>query len=131
MSFTIIDGRQVENLEEPDFFEPKPVSPKYKKNTLFADNAGNIRFEIQEDSRKRPVIRRRRENVNFDEEVNVLGKRKFTEAFGFKYGDEERYGQQIGSDFFATNIGHGVRQEEDILDWCYKYLASKNITINK
>ena len=85
MSFTIINGKQVETLDFPDFFEPKPKS--YKKNILFADNAGNIHFEIEE--------------LNIE---SILGKRKFCEE------DDERYGQHIGVDFFKTNIGHNVIQ---------------------
>jgi hypothetical protein len=51
--------------------------------------------------------------------------------------DKERYGQDIPDDFFKTNIGHSVYEEKthlneaEILDWCYKYLSSKNIQIEK
>jgi len=130
MSFTIINGRKVETLDlylnsdsdYPDFFEPKPVSPK--KNILFADNKGNIRFDIEELSTEPPI-----ENID-----SVLGKRKFMDAFGEGYDDLDRYGQPISDDFFKTNMGHSVFQKreepidtEEILDWCYKYLASKNL----
>lgn len=130
MSFTIINGRKVETLDlnlnsdsdYPDFFEPKPVSPK--KNIVFADNKGNIRFDIEELSDDHPI-----ENND-----SLLGKRKFTDAFGEGYCDLDRYGQPISDDFFNTNMGHSIFQKreepidtEEILDWCNKYLASKNL----
>ena len=119
MSFTIINGRKAETLDlnlnsdsdYPDFFEPKPVSPK--KNIVFADNKGNIRFEIEEFSADTPI-----ENND-----SVLGKRKFMDAFGEGYGDLDRYGQPISDEFFKTNMGHSVFQKreepidtEEILD---------------
>jgi len=119
MSFTIINGKKIENLDYPCFFEPK--SPKYKRNILFADNSGNIHFEIEELDNDIP-------KKNIENSVSVLGKRKFTENFDV---DDERYGQHISDDFFNNHIGHNVIQEipkfkhKEILDWCYKYLASK------
>ena len=38
---------------------------------------------------------------------SVLGKRDFIIAFGDD-AEEQRYGQKIDGDFFATNVGHGV-----------------------
>jgi hypothetical protein len=79
--------------------------------------------------------------------VSFLGKRKFNDAFEQKTFDDSRYGQHIDTDFFQANIGHHVSQkqsfekmierkdnikiysyqeEQDILQWCYNYLASKN-----
>ena len=112
MSFV---GRKVELLEPekeelyPDFFKPKPVSPKHKgtgisrkSNTLFADNSGNIHI------RRKPVIKIRPEML-FYEPVNILGKQKLADAFGEEiYNDQDRYGQDIPADFFNTNVGHGV-----------------------
>lgn len=138
MSFTIINGRAFELLEPekeelyPDFFEPKPVSPKKNSNILFADTNGNIHFTFKEIPRK-PVIRRR-PNVIMSEIPSILGKRKLADAFGEQiYNEKERYGQDIPTDFFKTNIGHGVYShkpkqsinESELIDWCYKYLASK------
>lgn len=131
MSFIVINGKQMKLLDTsyPDFFEPKPMSPKNKKNILFAQANGTIHFHILEAE----------ENVM----TSVLGKRKFVDAFGDDYGDEERYGQSIGTEFFKTNIGHGVFQKveeyikedaerksdslntEEILEWCNKYLETK------
>jgi len=119
MSFRIINGRQIEVLDEPDFFEPKPVSPK-RNNILFADNSGNIHKHVI---------------------PSILGKRKIADAFGPGMHDKERYGQEIEPEFFKNNIGHGVyinpilsssknissTQETEIIDWCYKYLASKKM----
>lgn len=146
MSFITVNGRQVETLSvDVDLFEPKPVSPnyKYKKNTLFADNSGNIRFTVQEEERK--------------EESSILGKRKACDAFGEKYGgDYERYEGFIDDNYFKDNMGHGsvseatngVKNEmvgeakgessnlfnghtsEELMEWCFKYLASKGISIN-
>jgi hypothetical protein len=107
MSFTIINGRQVETLDcewsrenynnHPDFFEPKPVSPKNKKTVLFSGNQDNIKFHFHEEVKF--VIK------------SILGKRKLCDAFGFEYsGDEERYGQIISDNFFNTNVGHNVVQ---------------------
>lgn len=85
---------------------------------------------------------------NNEQFVSVLGKRKFGDSFNQSSYDDERYGQEISSDFFKTNMGHNVYQgfytktpsntpintpiyekkfdETEILDWCYKYLSSKN-----
>ena len=149
MSFRIINGRQIEVLDEPDFFEPKPLTPK-RNNVLFADNSGNIHiqrsFEEQENIKRKPVIKRK---IIKGDLYSILGKRKIQDAFGSGMHDEERYGREIPPDFFKTNIGHGVyqnpkgsparqtlqihsssknippAQEAEIIDWCYKYLASK------
>jgi hypothetical protein len=133
MSFRIINGRQIEVLDEPDFFEPKPVSPK-RNNILFADNSGNIHIKIEEKTN--------------NDIPSILGKRKLQDAFGVGTHDKERYGQEIQPDFFVNNVGHGVYpnpkgsqdrmtqgtafaipttnyDEDEIIDWCYKYLASK------
>ena len=89
------------------------------------------------------VIIKRRSDINILDEVpSDLGKRKIAVSFGLQiYNDKERYGQDIPSDFFNSNIGHGVLQsdtnlnqveiinEVEILDWCYKYLASKKIQV--
>lgn len=102
MSFA---GRVVveeKNKFYPDFFEPKPVSPKRQSNTLFADNSGNIHI------RRKPVIRRI-PDIKLSEPVSILGKRKLADAFGEEiYNDQDRYGQDIPVDFFETNVGHGV-----------------------
>jgi hypothetical protein len=79
--------------------------------------------------------------------VSNLGKRKFNDAFDSNTFDDSRYGQHIDTDFFNKNIGHTVSQkqssekmierkdnikiysyeeEQQILQWCYNYLASKN-----
>jgi hypothetical protein len=89
---------------------------------------------------KKPIIKKR-PDINIPDEVSSdLGKRKMVSSFGSEiYNDKERYGQDIPDDFFKTNIGHNVYEdkfhlnenlnEAEILDWCYKYLASKNIQI--
>ena len=77
--------------------------------------------------------------------ISVLGKRKFNNAFHVQTFDDARYGQHISFDFFEAalpsvckNVGHSVierkdnvkiysyQEEQDILKWCQKYLASKN-----
>jgi hypothetical protein len=79
--------------------------------------------------------------------VSILGKRNFNDAFEYKTFDDSRYGQHIDANFFEANIGHCVSQkvssekdierkddvkifsnkeEQDILQWCQNYLASKN-----
>ena len=76
----------------PEFFEPKPVS--YDEQ-LFV-------------KRKFVIIKRQDIEVTV-ENKSILGKRKLVEAFGLEiYNDKDRYGQDITSDFFVTNIGHGV-----------------------
>lgn len=96
------------NAEEPDFFEPKPISPKRNSNILFADNTGNIHMTFEEQPIKKPIKIKRR-NLSLNDTPSVLGKRKLVDAFGFEiYYDIERYGQEIPSDFFKINIGHGV-----------------------
>lgn len=107
----------------PPFMEPKPVSPK----------------------RRRPILKQR-ETQTDTHIVSILGKRKLSE----EGGDDERYGQHIGSDFFVINVGHNVVQEhdweaeiqsegrrerdseskydpEEILKWCQFYLANRNM----
>ena len=117
-----IVGRTVDLLLEelyPDLFESKPVSPKHKSRTafgkgpgvstgvLFADNSGNIHITFQENTHKKPIIRRRPGPII--EPVSILGKRKLVQAFGEEiYNDRDRYGQDIPADFFDTNVGHGV-----------------------
>ena len=80
------------------------------------------------------IIIKRRADMNISEEVSSdLGKRKMD----MDTLNKERYGQDIPDDYFKSNIGHNVYEEKhslneaEILDWCYKYLASKNIQIEK
>ena len=111
----------------PGFFTPPPVSPK---KPIFGFQG--------------PIKLRRETNWRA---LSILGKRKFHEAFDSE--DDERYGQHIGADFFVKNVGHGVspldeswdeyihqegRREcdseskydpEEVLNWCYNYLADK------
>ena len=70
--------------------------------------------------------------------VSILGKRKFNDAFEQKTFDDTRYGQHIDINFFDKNVGHSVverkdnvkiysyQEEQEILQWCHNYLASKN-----
>jgi hypothetical protein len=142
MSFRVINGREIELLDEPDFFgeasnsskgssgpdftavaldpwfEPKPVSPK-RNNVLFADNSGNIHIKIEEreNIKRKPVIKRKIIKGNLS---SILGKRKIQDAFGSGMHDEERYGREIPPDFFKTNIGHGVYPNQ-------MHSSSKNI----
>lgn len=129
MSFAGREVQLLENVEKeelyPDF---KPISPKRKSNILFADNSGNIHINFQE-FRRKPIIKRRTE-MRLSEPVSILGKRKLAHAFGEEiYNDQYRYGQEITPDFFKNNVGHAVpnlsMDELEIIDWCYKYLASK------
>ena len=156
MSSIIINGREIELLEPdyPDFFEPKPLSPKTKSNILFADINGNIHIHFQEIHRK-PLLKRR-SNIIIGNIPSILGKRKLVDAFDQEiYKDKERYGQDISHDFFKDHVGHDVYPNTDdstslnhpiswndyvsemrikrpdldpqgILDWCNQYLASKN-----
>ena len=107
-----IVGRTVDLLLEelyPDLFESKPFSkgPGVSTGVLFADNSGNIHITFQENTHKKPIIRRRPGPII--EPVSILGKRKLVQAFGEEiYNDRDRYGQDIPADFFDTNVGHGV-----------------------
>jgi len=86
---------------------------------------------INPSTSSRKVIIKKRPDVDIDisdDNSSDLGKRKLADSFGLQiYNDKDRYGQDIPTDFFQTNIGHGVYEidEAEILDWCYKYLASK------
>ena len=87
---------------------------------------------INPNTSSRKVIIKKRPDLDTnitDENSSDLGKRKLADSFGLQiYNDKDRYGQDIPTDFFQTNIGHGVVydiDEAEILDWCYKYLASK------
>ena len=104
MSFVAREFFEEKEKLYPDFFEPKPVSPKRNYcNTLFTDNSGNIHI------RRKPVIIRR-PGISLYKPVRILGKRKLANAFGQQiYNDKDRYGQDIPVDFFKTNIGHGVK----------------------
>jgi hypothetical protein len=76
----------------PEFFEPKPISPKRKLS-----------------EKKTLVIRKRASTEIIIDIISMLGKRKLSNAFGLEiYNDKERYGQEIPADFFVTNFGHGV-----------------------
>jgi len=66
--------------ERPRFMSPKPSSPKRLKPSAVRSTS--------------PL-------------PSELGKRDFIIAFGDD-AEEQRYGQKIESDFFATNVGHGV-----------------------
>lgn len=164
--FKRIYGKEIEALDES--YE----NYDSKNNTLFVDNSGFIHLKIEEiygkKRRRRPILRK----LNFTSlgksipQQSLLAKRKIEEAFGPGIHDAERYGQQISTDFFVTQVGHGVYQpqielttklpdtikiapsieeskinktflpsfpigketvnEAEIIDWCYKYLASKN-----
>jgi hypothetical protein len=116
MSFKVINGKEVELLDELVIPNKRKVLPKLRQNLsnsnsnnniLFADNSGNIHIKIEEiedvESDKKNIYVRTRQI-----------KRKILDAFGPGMHDEDRYGQEISSDFFKTNIGHGV------------YLNSKN-----
>ena len=35
-------------------------------------------------------------------------KRRYADAFGERDYDVERYGQEIGDNFFERNVGHGI-----------------------
>ena len=69
--------------ERPEFMSPNPISPKRK-----------------------PILRTLavRPTSPLD---STLGKRDFIIAFGDD-AEEQRYGQKIDCNFFATNVGHGV-----------------------
>ena len=69
--------------ERPEFMSPKPSSPKRK-----------------------PVLKPLAVRPTSPLE-SVLGKRDFIVAFGDD-AQEQRYGQKIEGNFFATNTGHGV-----------------------
>lgn len=111
MSDVIINEIEIEDKKEQnysDLFQSKQVNPK-------------------------KIIIKKRHDINItDNSSPDLGKRKLCHSFGLQiYNDKDRYGQDIPADFFNTNIGHNVYQdsqldEAEILEWCYKYLASKN-----
>ena len=68
-------------------------------NTTITSNNSNIKIYIK----KRLVD---------DDSINlcsILGKRKLVDAFGLEiYNEKERYGQDIPTDFFTLNSGHGI-----------------------
>jgi hypothetical protein len=89
---------------------------------------------VVEEKNLRKIVIKKRHDINISDEnknTSDLGKRNLADSFGVQiYNDKERYGQDIPADFFKTNIGHGhssAIDEAEILDWCYKYLASKKI----
>lgn len=96
----------------------------------FGINEKEVSDKLSTSSRK--VIIKKRPDIDItDYNSSDLGKRKLTDSFGLQiYNDKDRYGQDIPPDFFETNIGHDVYEdshidEAEILEWCYKYLASK------
>ena len=126
----------MEDLDRMEFFEPATISSqKNMHKCMFADMDGNIHIE---EKRRKPIIIKRTPTLDNDIELIFMkGKRKLTEAFGINNQDEERYGQEISDDFFKNNTGHSVvnrekfysvdlgNDENEIIEWCYKYLASK------
>ena len=107
---------KLRDSERPEFFEPKPVSPKkYNASSVFfVETSGNIhiKFEDIESAplcipvRRKPILRRR--PGYYFPIVSVLGKRTVEEAFGRGMNDKERYGQEIPPDFFKFNQGHNA-----------------------
>jgi hypothetical protein len=94
--------------------------------SIFSEKNSNTSKKII--IKKRPDINRSSDTKIEEQVSGDLGKRKLADSFGLQiYNDKERYNQDIPADFFRTNIGHNVYQdsEAEILDWCYKYLASK------
>jgi hypothetical protein len=96
----------------------------------FGINEKEVSDKLCTSSRK--VIIKKRPDIDItDDNSSDLGKRKLADSFGLQiYNDKDRYGQDIPPDFFETNIGHDVYEdshidEAEILEWCYKYLASK------
>jgi hypothetical protein len=91
----------------------------------------NEEKKIVKEGSVRKIIIKKRDDINISvENSSDLGKRNLVHSFGLQiYNDKERYGQDIPADFFKTNIGHAESSldEAEILDWCYKYLASKKI----
>lgn len=147
MSFQIINGREVEILED---IHPHYESSYKPYKTLFVDTSGNIHIKIEE-IRKTPINMKPHlvKKKYSSENISILGKRKLEDAFGYGSHDTERYGQEISPDFFKTNYGHSVKvetikpkgaslkttenlpplckeKEAEIIEWCYKYMASKN-----
>jgi len=89
-------------------------------------------FEYKKPVNLKKIIIKKRNDINIlDDYSSDLGKRKLYHSFGLQiYDDKDRYGQDIPNDFFKNNIGHNVYEETqldeaEILDWCYKYLATK------
>jgi hypothetical protein len=128
MSSVIINGKQDINGKEDvigkEVLQHKPVTSK----NLFSEN------NAKESGFRKLIIKKKHINI-LNEIPSDLGKRNLADSFGIEiYNDKERYGQDIPTDFFKTNIGHLVYEdpllnEAEILDWCYKYLASKKIQI--
>lgn len=70
----------------PEFFEPRPVSPK------------------KAPIRAIKIHRKIGIKTSLEEIPSILGKRKLGDAFGENiYNDQERYGQEIPPDFFKIN----------------------------
>jgi len=111
-------SRQINLCEHPEFFEPKPVSPKKMNanSVFFVESSGNIHIKFQGfQPIRRKYVLRRRPDYNFPI-VSVLGKRTVEDAFGLGTNDEERYGQKIPPEFFNTNIGHNVIIKNDLVN---------------
>jgi len=129
----------VKDEERPSFMTPKPVSPK---RTFVFGSGQPFKFDFVA-----PLKLERQTNQKV---LSVLGKRKYKDAFGDTF-DDDRYGQHIYNGFFTFQYGHGVFDKpldkewdnyvfnegkrerdseskydpEEILTWCYKYLADK------
>ena len=83
MSFKIVNGKQIENLD-----------------VSYNENKTKIR---------RPIIRRKYCKDDLNNIPSLLDKRKLVESFGLEiYNERDRYGQDIPLDFFEKNIGHNV-----------------------
>lgn len=125
----------VKDEERPPFMTPKPVSPK---KTFIFGSGQPFKFDFVA-----PLKFERQTNQKV---LSVLGKRKHEDAFGDTF-DDDRYGQHIYNGFFTFQSGHGVFDKpldrdwnnyvfnagkketkydpEEVLSWCYEYLANK------
>ena len=122
----------------PDFFEPKPritYANRYintNANTYTNNQTFICKSCQQKLERRKPILKRR---CYYQKQVaSILGKRQLEEAFGSGMNDKERYGQEIPSDFFKTNIGHTVYKniicedniyKDKLTYWRNKYLGKR------
>jgi hypothetical protein len=115
-------------MSRPEFFEPKPVSPKkYNTNSVFfVESSGNIHIKFEDIEskpiRRKPILRRR--PGYYFPIVSILGKRNRETEFGYCMNDKERYGQEIPPDFFKFNHGHNV------FPCCDKGFIDRDIPVN-
>ena len=135
----------VKDSERPAFMTPEPVSPKKFKGFVFGSNKNAFP--------PKPVLRRQ------SKVLSILGKRKFGDCFedndDERYGqhigtdfftinvghavrpaspspdnwEDQSWNEYVQKEGRRERDSESKYDPEEIMQWCFKYLAEKNIQV--